>query len=171
MTYGQDTRPELVRLRPPRNRVHRRTIGWWATRSGIGTVIGTAIPSTVHLLVAPARPWLAPLIVVVALVGIGHTAVVPWWRYSVHRWETTTEAVYARSGWFVREWRVAPISRIQTVDTTRGPLQQLFGLATVTVTTASAHGPVALVGLDADVAARTARELTAVVQRTHGDAT
>src|SRR5262245_17358048 len=26
-------------------------------------------------------------------------AVVPWWRYAVHRWEITDDAVYTRVGW------------------------------------------------------------------------
>ena len=58
------------------------------------------------------------------------------------RWEVTDRAVYTLHGWLVREWRIAPISRVQTVDTQRGPLQQLLGLANVTVTTASARGAV-----------------------------
>jgi membrane protein YdbS with pleckstrin-like domain len=60
-------------------------------------------------------------------------------RFRIHRWEVTDEAVYTLSGWLVREWRIAPISRVQTVDTEHGPLQQLLRLATVTVTTASAR--------------------------------
>ncbi|EUA22778.1 bacterial PH domain protein [Mycobacterium xenopi 3993] len=66
--------------------------------------------------------------------------VVPWWRYRVHRWEISPQAVYTRSGWLVQERRIAPISRVQTVDTYRGPLERLFGLANVTVTTASSAG-------------------------------
>jgi membrane protein YdbS with pleckstrin-like domain len=79
--------------------------------------------------------------------------------------------VYALSGWLVREWRVAPLSRIQTVDATRGPLQRLLGLATVTVTTASASGPVQLVALDDAEATEVAARLTATVAATCGDAT
>ena len=62
------------------------------------------------------------------------------------------QAVYTRTGWLVQERRIAPISRVQTVDTYRGPLDQLFGLANVTVTTASSAGAVHIVALDVDVA-------------------
>ena len=58
------------------------------------------------------------------------------------------QAVYTRSGWLVQERRIAPISRVQTVDTYRGPLDRLFGLANVTVTTASSAGAVRIVALD-----------------------
>jgi len=33
----------------------------------------------------------------------------------------------------LQDWRVAPLSRVQTVDTRRGPLQQWLGLSPRTV--------------------------------------
>ena len=86
--------------------------------------------------------------------------VVPLWRYRVHRWDISPQAVYTRSGWLVQERRIAPISRVQTVDTYRGPLDRLFGLANVTVTTASSAGAVRIVALDSDVADRVVAQLT-----------
>ena len=76
--------------------------------------------------------WLHGLIA--ALTGLGIVAFVviaPLWRYRVHRWEISLTAgppaVYTRSGWITQERRIAPISRVQTVDTYRGPLDRLFG--------------------------------------------
>jgi len=159
-------------LRPLRHRVERRAVGWWSTRVILGVApLVTALSIGYAVLPAAARSWLGPILVIVVPAWLAYLVVVPSWRYAVHGWEVTPEAVYAVSGWFVREWRAAPISRIQTVDTVRGPLEQLFGLATVTVTTASASGPVILVGLDADVATRTAERLTEIVRQTPGDAT
>jgi membrane protein YdbS with pleckstrin-like domain len=89
----------------------------------------------------------------------------------VHRWEVTDEAVYVRTGALWQEWRIAPMSRIQTVDTVRGPLEQAFRLATVTVTTASAKGAVRIEGLDHEVAAELAQRLTRITGATPGDAT
>ena len=62
-------------------------------------------------------------------------------------------------------------SRRSRVDTERGPLEQLFGLADVTVTTASAAGPLTIHGLDRDTAERLIDELTTAAQATRGDAT
>lgn len=160
-----------VALRPPRHRLPRRAIGYWTARGLAGAVPLVAGLAVAYGFAEAARSWLGPTLLAVTGLALAHAAVVPSWRYTVHRWEATGEAVYARSGWFVREWRVAPLSRVQTVDTVRGPLHRLFGLATVTVTTASAHGPVTLEALDADDAEATARELTDVVQATEGDAT
>src|SRR5699024_7682090 len=109
--------------------------------------------------------------IVVAAIGAVYTLVMPQWRYRVHRWEIAAAAVYTQSGWFNQEWRVAPMSRIQTVDTVRGPLQRLFRLSNVTATTASAAGPRVIAGLDRDLAAELARELAETTQATPGDAT
>ncbi|MBQ6640002.1 MAG: PH domain-containing protein, partial [Saccharopolyspora sp.] len=70
-----------------------------------------------------------------------------------------------------QEWRIAPMSRIQTVDTARGPVQRLFGLSSVTVTTASAAGPLRIDALDQHVAAELVTRLTAKTQAARGDAT
>lgn len=117
-------------------------------------------------------PWLhltvAVATMVAALVSI---VVVPIWRYRVHRWEIGRQAVYTRTGWLVQQRRIAPISRVQTVDTYRGPLDRLFGLANVTVTTASSAGAVRIVALDAAVADQVVAQLTDIAALGGHDAT
>lgn len=107
----------------------------------------------------------------IALPVIAYIAIMPRWRYRVHRWEVAEEAVYSRAGWFVQEWRIAPMSRIQTVDTVRGPLQQWLGISTVTVTTASAAGSIEIEALDREQAERLVQRLTEATEAVPGDAT
>jgi membrane protein YdbS with pleckstrin-like domain len=162
---------EPLRLRPPRHRVSPRAITWWTTRAAL-EVVAVLVPLAIGLFAWPdARPWLISGTAVVVVIGLGYLLVMPRWRFRVHRWETTDDAVYTSTGWISQEWRVAPMSRIQTVDTERGPLQQLFGLATVTVTTASAAGALRLAGLDRAVADSLVAQLTETTQATAGDAT
>ena len=117
-------------------------------------------------------PWLHILLGVGTVLGaVISLAVVPMWRYRVHRWEIGPLAVYTRTGWLVQERRIAPISRVQTVDTYRGPLDQLFGLANVTVTTASSAGAVHIVALDMDVADHVVAQLTDIAAIGAEDAT
>ena len=80
-------------------------------------------------------------------------------------------ATFKVAGWFNQERRVAPVSRIQTVDTERGPFEQIFGITKVTVTTASAAGPLTIHGLDQDTAAQLVDALTADTQATREDGT
>lgn len=117
------------------------------------------------------RAWAVELMAAAAALAAFTAVVIPMWRYAVHRWEITETAVYTRTGWFTQESRVAPITRVQTVDTHRGPLERLFGLATVTVTTASSAGAVRIEALDLDVAARTVRQLTDIAALHREDAT
>ena len=105
-----------------------------------------------------------------ALLG-AYVAVVPFWKYAVHRWEVTHTAVYTQVGWWTRERRIAPMSRIQTVDYSEGAIERLFGLASVTVTTASAAGALEISGLDREMAQRLAEELTVQADAVPGDAT
>jgi membrane protein YdbS with pleckstrin-like domain len=97
--------------------------------------------------------------------------VMPRWRFLVHRWEATDTAVYTQSGWINQERRIAPVARIQTVDTQRGPFEQLFRLANVTVTTASAAGPLKIHGLDRKVAETLVDDLTVRTNAADGDGT
>jgi len=115
--------------------------------------------------------WHLVALAVTVVVAAAHLAVMPQWRYRVHRWEATASAVYTQAGWFSQERRIAPISRIQTVDTQRGPLEQLFGLSNVTITTASAAGPLKIHGLDRELAQTLVDDLVRAAELTRGDAT
>jgi uncharacterized protein len=164
--------PQDLPLRPPEHRVSPRAVPWWRLRALV-VVLLIAAPQVVALVLLAGDPpgWLVATSVATALVGLGYIVLVPPLLHRISRWEITSDAVYTLSGWLVREWRIAPISRVQTVDTEHGPLQQLLGIATVTVTTASARGPVRIRGLAADAAAELARTLTETTQATPGDAT
>ena len=158
-------------LRPPRHRVSRTAIRYWRVRAVSGWLVVVAAQIAWLLLTDGHRGLHALALALTVLVGLAHAIVMPQWRYNVHRWEVAPQAVYTRAGWLYQESRIAPISRIQTVDSERGPLEQLFGLADVTVTTASAAGPLSIEGLDRATAERLVDELTSAAQATRGDGT
>lgn len=158
-------------LRAPKNAVERRMIGLWMLYGVLMSATIAVAPVIVSRFWDVVQAWVIPAFVLAGAVLIVTAFIEPFWRFRVHRWETTEHAVYARSGWLVRQWRVAPLSRIQTVDSTQGPLERIFGLATLTVTTASSGGAITIVGLDHELASRVSDELTQIVQITPGDAT
>lgn len=161
----------MSELRPPLHRIERRAIGWWMLQALLVPGLPFAGVLVAYLTQDSARPWLVVLLAIATLALVVAIVVEPLWRYRVHRWETTDEAVYALTGWFVREWRVAPLSRVQTVDAVQGPVEQLLRLSTLRVTTASSRGAIEIVGLDKRTADRVAAELARVAQITPGDAT
>lgn len=113
--------------------------------------------------------WILPG--VLGLVGLVFVVIEPWWRYRVHRWEITDGVVFTRAGWLSREWRMVPVSRIQSVDTQRGVLQRMFGLATLVVQTASHAGSSQIVGLPAAVAVELSFDLARQANLLEDDAT
>jgi membrane protein YdbS with pleckstrin-like domain len=168
------TDPEATRLRAPAHLVSPRAKAYWTVRAGAGWLVLAAAQVAVWIAVKHPDGWHAVALAVTVVLAVAHVSVMPRWRYRVHRWEATDTAVYTQSGWFSQERRIAPVARIQTVDTQRGPFEQAFGLANVTVTTASAAGPLKIHGLrraDADALVDELTARTAVGAAAGGDAT
>jgi membrane protein YdbS with pleckstrin-like domain len=155
--------PEISRavsLVDPAHPPSRKAPLVWALGAAIPWAI-LAVGQLIWFVLDQRMGWLHAVLAALTVLGVGlFVGVVPLWRYRVHRWEISPQAVYTRSGWLTQERRIAPISRVQTVDTYRGPLDRLFGLANVTVTTASSAGAVRIVALDSDVADGVAARLT-----------
>jgi len=153
-----------VPLRVPRHPVHPNARWLWASQGLVAAaMLGLAVqiarwsvpddaPAAVRIPLEALTWLLLPLAALLIVVQ-------PLWRYRVHRWEITDQAVYTLEGWLTRTWRIVPIARIQTVDTTRGPLQQLLGLATIIVRTASHAGSTDVEHLDAVTADAVAHDL------------
>jgi membrane protein YdbS with pleckstrin-like domain len=161
----------LIAFAEPAHPPSRKAPILWAVAALLAwsiPVIAQAI--WVSLAPRPAWPHVVAAVATAVLIAL-HLAVVPMWRYRVHRWEVSQEAVFTRTGWLVQERRIAPISRVQTVDTHRGPLDRIFGLANVTVTTASSAGAVRILALDVDVADRVVAQLTDIAALGAEDAT
>ncbi|MFE9728558.1 PH domain-containing protein [Streptomyces sp. NPDC005794] len=154
----------------PGHRADRRAVHWWLTQNLL-VVVPVLVTLALVARIPEAPSWLWIVFAALAPLSAAYALLSPWYRYRVHRWEASSEAVCATSGWLTREWRVVPFTRIQTLDTKRGPLMQLFGLSAVTVTTASAAGPVTIVGLDQHQAATMVHDLTERVRALHEDGT
>jgi uncharacterized protein len=160
----------VTTLREPSERVSPRAKLMWGLGALGNGVFGLAVLLVVAYVWAPFDvPWWVVALLVVALVA--YVLLVPRWRYAVHRWEATDTAVHTQTGWWSIERRIAPMSRIQTVDYEEGAFARLFGLASVTVTTASAAGALAIVGLDKQLARELVEQLTRRADAVPGDAT
>jgi len=151
-------------------------IGLWTVQEIIGALFFVIPAMFASIFVPDAAPrWLvlASDILPWALAAffVVEVLVLPRYKYAVHRWEATANGIYTLTGWLSRTWILVPISRIQTVDVTRGPLQRMFGLASVSVRTASAQGSVEVHQLDAYTAAQVADDLSTRANLYDDDAT
>ena len=159
-------------LREPAHRVSRRAVLMWTIQAVVLLAVllaGQVVWWLVDDAASRTPHWVVGAVWLVA--GAAYAVAMPQWRYRVHRWEATPRAIYTQSGWLRQERRIAPLSRVQTVDLERGPVAQLLGLASVTITTASAAGPVTIHGLDLPVAHELVDALTAAAVAETGDAT
>jgi membrane protein YdbS with pleckstrin-like domain len=161
----------MTELRAPAELVSRRARWYWTARAGVGWIVVGIIATIVMSAADPTAIVETSVVVALVALAFAHLLVMPQWRYRVHRWEVTDTAAYTQAGWLRQERRIAPIARIQTVDTERGPFEQLFGLVNVTATTASAKGPIKINALDRGVAERTAAWLTERAQASGADGT
>lgn len=149
-------------LGEPTKLVSRRAKLYWLAR-GLAGWIGIEVVAQAALFVTTSDGWTDRLLLAAATIGLAavHLTVMPQWRYRVHRWELDELGVATRTGWLTQVTRIAPLARIQTIDSEQGPVARIFGLAKVTITTASARGPLEIDALDADVAERVVEALTA----------
>jgi membrane protein YdbS with pleckstrin-like domain len=170
-TAGDQTAgDQLPGLRAPVNQVSRRAIPYWTTRAVVAGLVLLAVEIAVILVNSLAAAWWI-VVALTAIILAAYALIMPHWRFRVHRWEVTEQALYTRTGWFSVHWRIAPISRIQTIDSHRSLGERIFGLANVTATTASAAGPVHIHGLDRATADRLLDELSLATAQIPGDAT
>lgn len=120
----------------------------------IGTVIGwliffAAVLSPARLLTTDSPfEWVFWLLVALAVVVFAwRVARVPRWvrRFG---YAERDDDVFVTSGLFRRQLTCVPYGRMQLVEVAAGPIERLFGLASVNMVTASSTGAISIPGLD-----------------------
>ena len=151
-------------LREPANVLDARMRAYWTVERVIATLVAAALTAVAAGLTAVAGDSTAHWVVagvgslVVVVVAVS-AFVTPRLDYRYYRYEVTELGLYVARGWLWRRWQIVPHARVQTVDTTAGPLMRAFGLVAVAVTTASAAGGTSIPGLRPDVADALVAEL------------
>ncbi len=153
-----------VILRAPAHSLDPRVRTYWLVEGLLAAgvlaafvVAGTVIAALVD---AGTVALLTGLLGGLVVVGAAVVAVlVPRLDYRHYRYEVTELGLYVARGWLWRRHQVVPHARVQTVETTVGPLMRAFGLVSVDITTASSGGGITIPGLAPDVADRLVQEL------------
>jgi membrane protein YdbS with pleckstrin-like domain len=115
------------------------------------TVVVVAANLTAALFIHNRLPLLAA--VVAAVVGLV-TALVVMRSVRTWRYAERDDDLLVRHGLLMRKLSIVPYARMQFVDVTAGPLERMFGLATVTMHTAAAASDARIPGLPTAEAAR-----------------
>ena len=127
----------------------------WRARRLLLLVVGlplTVAGGVVTGLFVSAIAGVAVAIVVAAAVGwVGWLL---WRRYRAWAYAERGDDLLVRRGVMFRRLTVVPYGRMQFVDVTAGPVDRLFGLATVQLHTAAAATDARIPGLDRETAGR-----------------
>lgn len=158
------------RLAPPREHLDPKARTMWyvseTIQMAIWTVVIAAIATVLIRFTDLSTRWVAGIAALIIVTGIVETVVSPGLRYRHWRYEIRADEVDLQHGFLVKTRQLVPMSRIQHVDTRRGPLQQRFGLASVVFYTAA--GAMEIPALSQEVAADV-RNRIAELAKVHDD--
>lgn len=119
------------------NRLHPRVRVVWALRAAVFAIIVSVVAFFVNR-VTLELPVYVPLGVFALLLALGVGFAIL--RYRLWGYEVRDDSLYLERGVLTRVRTVVPFVRIQHVDSSRGPVERLFGLASTVVYTAGSRG-------------------------------
>lgn len=133
-------------------KLSKRALGCMYTAAIIWAIIGFAIIGVLNAV------WFIPdniqigttISVVLAIIIIANTAISPYFRYHRYSYEINDEFIDLREGYIFVERNIVPLERLHKMQTLRGPIDRMFKVAKVVVTTAG--GDVVLRFLDEEKA-------------------
>lgn len=142
----EDSRDAPISVMPPADatvageRLDPRVVPYWLVSGLVGFVVLAALVTGAlwavqdKLPIAPRTAWTLAF-VALALQGLW-TLVSPPLAHRIWRFSIDDRLLVARYGIVIRQEKVIPTNRLQHVDLVRGPIERLFGLATLVVHTA-----------------------------------
>lgn len=135
MAPGDDTETQLQAVEPGYKHVLRvRLAIFWLV-----LLAGSLVLNAVLLNTTPFAGALPAAVLVIALAVI---TAVPARNYRRLKYRLTDRLLQVLRGWLFHVDTVVPLVRVQHIDVTRGPLDKMFGTATLVVHTAGTHNSI-----------------------------
>jgi membrane protein YdbS with pleckstrin-like domain len=125
---------------PEMTRLDSRQV--WVLTIRVG-LVAVALALAAWILDRPAREWGIPASALpgtALALGLGATLILPRRRYRRWGYREGADELEIRRGTLIRVRTIVPFPRVQHIDVTQGPIQRLFGLATLILHTAGTHG-------------------------------
>ena len=121
-----------------------------------------AIAAAAYYFLKDNMPVIAGILACVA-VCVAYLLVRPILYYRFYRYAITDDRIDVRQGVIIRTHTVVPIERLHQVEVVRGPINSIFGLSNVKVTTAGGVADIKF--LEQAVAESIVDELNTVINR------
>lgn len=133
-------------------KLSKRALACMYTTAIIWAIIGLAVIVVINML------WFVPegieigtnISIVLAVLFIIEQAVSPYFRFHRYRYSITDDFIDIYEGYIFVERNIVPLERLHKMQTLRGPIDRIFKVAKVVVTTAG--GDVTLRFLDEEEA-------------------
>ena len=141
-------------------KLSKRALGCMYAATALGSAVGIAAIVIANIL------WFGPkeiqvgkvISIAVAALLLVHTLISPYFRFHRYRYQITEEYIDVCEGYIFVERNFVPLERLHKMQTNRGPIDRMFKVAKVTVTTAG--GDVTLRFLDEEKADYIAESLS-----------
>lgn len=141
-------------------KLSKRALGCMYVATAIGSLVGIAAIVVANIV------WFLPKDIQIGkMISIGvvillviHTCISPYFRFHRYRYAITEEYIDVQEGYIFVERNLVPLERLHKMQTNKGPIDRIFRVAKVTVTTAG--GDVTLRFLDEEKADYIAESLS-----------
>lgn len=133
-------------------KLSKRALGCMYTAAILGAIVGIGAITAVNVI------WLIPegiqigttISIVLGVLLIANAAISPYFRFHRYRYSIDDEFIDIYEGYIFVERNIVPLERLHKMQTLRGPIDRMFKVAKVVVTTAG--GDVTLRFLDEEKA-------------------
>ena len=140
-------------------KLSRQALGCMYTAEFLGTLVVVAIIAAVNWF------WLIPkdiqigkvISVILVICTMISMFITPWFRFHRYRYAINEECIDIKEGYLFVKRHIVPIERLHKLETLKGPIDQIFHVAKVKVTTAG--GDVTIQFLDESKAEKIAESL------------
>lgn len=119
-------------------KLSKKALGCMYVATGIGSLIGLGILVVINVLFFIPEGIQVGMMISLILGGVilFNALVSPYFRFHRYRYQIDEEFIDIREGYLFVKREIVPIERLHKMETLRGPIDTMFGVAKVKVTTA-----------------------------------
>ncbi len=120
-------------------KLKKNALGCMYVATGVGTIIGTGILTgiIIHFNLLKYKMILAGYIVIMAIC-ILNAIISPHFRYHRYRYRLDEDSMEIIEGYIFISHSIVPIERIQNLELKQGPIDRMFGVSKMVITTGGA---------------------------------
>lgn len=119
-------------------KLSKRALGCMYVATGIGSAIllGILVPLNLFFFLPEKIVIGQGISLILAVLILANATISPYFRYHRYRYKIDEEFVDIQEGYLFVTRQIVPIERLHKMETVRGPIDAMFGVAKVKVTTA-----------------------------------